>query len=141
MSLATYTGNRRRSLRRWWQRRLGSALICLEEVGEGETVKMIAYCIEKWLENQVTGPCAGTLREVKMWSWWQWDEEMKKMQTTFNITYQLLLTGLITYELLPTNLITYELLRTNLYYLLTIIIIIIYIILKNIIIIKLIIKS
>ncbi|ESW13252.1 hypothetical protein PHAVU_008G180900 [Phaseolus vulgaris] len=63
LSLATSTGNRCRILRR----RLKSALICFVEVGEGETVKIIVYCnhifhancIEKWLEYQVTTPCAG----------------------------------------------------------------------------------
>ncbi|XP_068487093.1 receptor homology region, transmembrane domain- and RING domain-containing protein 1-like [Phaseolus vulgaris] len=55
----------------------GECTICFEEVGEGETMKMIAYCnhifhtdcIERWLENQVIAPSAGNLREVKRWSW------------------------------------------------------------------------
>ncbi|KAG2397509.1 RING-H2 finger protein [Vigna angularis] len=44
--------------------RQGDCAICLEEVGEGEAVKMIAYCkhvfhadcIDRWLEKQVTCP-------------------------------------------------------------------------------------
>jgi len=44
--------------------RQGECAICLEEVGEGEAVKMIAYCrhvfhaecIDRWLEKQVTCP-------------------------------------------------------------------------------------
>jgi len=44
--------------------RQGECAICLEEVGEGGAVKMIAYCkhvfhaecIDRWLEKQVTCP-------------------------------------------------------------------------------------
>jgi len=44
--------------------RQGDCAICLEEVGEGEAVKMIAYCkhvfhadcIDRWLEKHVTCP-------------------------------------------------------------------------------------
>ncbi|ESW04845.1 hypothetical protein PHAVU_011G129900 [Phaseolus vulgaris] len=55
----------------------GKCPICLEEVGEGEPVKKIAYCkhifhaecIDKWLETKVTCPYADTTRRVQRWSW------------------------------------------------------------------------